>query len=103
MKRIIQAAALVLMLSFNGCAQMFTSKTTVNVEVTDGQKICKASYTSDKEQEGMEATICGGKIKTAKSGTLESVVEGVTELQKELAGILGKLTDAAKAGAMAGS
>jgi len=82
---------------------MFTSKTTVHVKVTDGTKVCEADYTSDKEQEALEATICGGKIKTAKAGTLESVVEGVTALQHELAGILGKLTDVAKAGALAGS
>lgn len=80
-----------------GCAQMFTSKTTVSVEVVEKDKTCRASYTSDKEQEGLEATICGGKIKAAKSGTLESVIEGVTALQRELAGILSKLADGAKA------
>lgn len=79
-----------------GCAQMFTSKTTVSVEVTEGEKSCKASYTSDKEQEGLAAEVCGGKIKAAKSGTLESVVEGVTALQRELVSLMNKLADGAK-------
>lgn len=96
---IIIAAILVLpaILTLPGCAQMFTSKTNVSVEVVEKDKTCRASYTSDKEQEGLEATVCGGKIKAAKSGTLESVIEGVTALQRELAGILSKLADGAKA------
>lgn len=104
MKLFIHAFLLCLLLSLAGCAQMFTSKTTVHVEVTDGAVVCKADYTSGKEQEDLVATICGGTIKTAKSGTLESVVAGVSALQNKLADTLGKLTDAAaKAGALSGS
>lgn len=89
-------ACLVILL-LTGCAQMFTAKTTVSVETgPDGR--CIASYTSDKQQEGLEASICGGAIKTAQSGTLESVVAASLQTQALLLQMLQQL--ATKAGAL---
>ena len=97
---------LVLALALTGCAQGFTAKTSVSVSVSpDGS--CQATYTSDKEQVGLEAEVCGGKVKVDKSGTLESVVAATAASQAELIKMLNKLTDlipaAAKAGVLAGS
>jgi hypothetical protein len=62
-----------------GCA----SRTSVNVEVRpDGT--CIANYTSDKEQMGLEAAICGGNVKVDKSGTLESVVAAQSAIIQKL-------------------
>jgi len=92
---------LILILTITGCARMFTSATTVHVETINKQgDSCKADYTSDKEQEDLKAKVCGGTISTAKSGTLESVVEGVTALQRELTGLIGEFLKGANAGAL---
>ena len=59
---------------------MFTAKTTVSVSVSpDGT--CNATYSSDKEQLGLEAEVCGGRVKVDKSGTLESVVAATLAAQ----------------------
>ena len=51
-------AILLCVMTLSGCAQMFTSKTTVTVEVVkkDGET-CKAEYSSDKEQQGLSGNI----------------------------------------------
>jgi hypothetical protein len=85
-----------------GCAQMFSANTKVHVETTaDGA--CTADYSSSKEQEGLEASVCGGRIQTAKSGTLESAVAAAMQLQLKLAGILEQLTPLLKNAAAAGA
>jgi len=90
-----------------GCgANYFSAKTAVTISVaTDGT--CTATYTSDKEQMGLEAEVCGGRVKVDKSGTLESVVAaslGATlKMQEMLQGLLQNAAAAAKMGALAGS
>ena len=107
MRQWIEALGLVLMLAATGCgANYFSAKTQVDVMVSpDGT--CQATYTSDKEQVGLEAMVCGGTVKVDKSGTLESVVAATAASQAELIKMLNKLTDliptAAKAGVLAGS
>jgi hypothetical protein len=89
---------IVLMLALTGCAQMFTSKTNVTVEVLP-DKTCRATYSSDKEQLGLEASICGGTVKVDKSGTLESVVASSLALQMKVVDLIQTLTAAAKTAA----
>ena len=99
--------ALVALLFIVGCgAQNYTAKTTVHVlKSPDGT--CQADYASDKEQQGLEAEVCGGKVKVDKSGTLESVVAAQAASNAALAKILEALTAlipaAAQGGALAGS
>ena len=94
MKQIIGAAAILMLLALEmGCAQMFTAKTAVTVSVSpDGT--CTATYSSDKEQSGLEAEVCGGKVKVDRSGTLESVVAAVAQTQlfilKQIEGLAAK-------------
>jgi len=84
------ALALAALMFVYGCANMFSAKTTVHVEKTaDGA--CKADYSSSKEQEGLEASMCGGDIKTAKSGTLESAVAAALQLNLTMSRILEQL------------
>lgn len=94
------------LITLGGCAQAFTAKTNVSLTVSkDGT--CTATYSSDKEQTGLEASVCGGKVSVDKSGTLESVVAATAVSQAMMLQILNKLTDlipaAAKGGALAGS
>lgn len=92
----IGVALLVLVFAIAGCANMFSAKTTVHVE-NEG---CVADYTSTKEQEGLTANMCGGKIATAKSGTLESAVAAALEVNALLLKqLLPLLQDAAALGA----
>ena len=75
MRLLLTGVALFCLYLLSGCA----SKTTVHVEVrADGT--CVGDYTSDKEQMGLEAAICGGKVKVEKSGTLESVVAAQSQI-----------------------
>ncbi|MNC95809.1 hypothetical protein D3C83_130130 [compost metagenome] len=62
---------------------MFTAKTIVTVEVRpDGT--CIAAYTSDKEQIGLDASVCGGFVKVDKAGTQEAVIAAVLSMQSQL-------------------
>ena len=106
-ENLIIAAAIIVITGFlPGCAQMFSSKTQVAV-LHNPDGTCQASYSSDKEQQGLEAEVCGGKIKVDKSGTMEAVVAASAATQASLARILEALAPlipaAAKAGALAGS
>jgi len=84
------AAMLAALMVLTGCARMFTAQTTVHVEKTaDGA--CTADYSSSKEQEGLEASMCGGDIKTVKSGTLESAVAAALQMQLTMARLLEQL------------
>ena len=100
MKKIILLCAT---LVFIGCnAQGYTAKTVVSVS-TSPDGTCQASYASDKEQQGLEAEVCGGKIKVDKSGTLESIVAAQAANNAALAKILEALLAAARNGALSGS
>jgi len=107
MKRtLVLGMAVWTILVLSSCAQMFTAKTDVAVEtLPDGT--CRATYSSNKEQQGLTADICGGKVAVDKAGTLEQVVAATAATQAELLKMVNKLTDlipaAAKAGALAGS
>ena len=86
-----------------GCgAQNYTAKTSVHVmKSPDGT--CQADYSSDKEQQGLEAEVCGGKVRVDKSGTLESVVAAQAASTAALIKILETLTALIPAGANAGA
>jgi len=74
MKTLLAAAAILMLLALEmGCAQMFTAKTTVTVN-TSPDGTCAATYSSDKEQIGLEASVCGGTVKVDKAGTPEAVI-----------------------------
>jgi len=95
-------SAVCCLLSIAGCASLMTSKTEVEVEhLADGT--CRARYRSDKEQQGLTASVCGGSLTVDKSGTLESVVAATAQTQAAIARIVEQLAAAAKAGALAGS
>jgi hypothetical protein len=70
-----------------GCAQMFTAKTNVQITVSpDGT--CTAQYTSDKEQVGLEASVCGGSVKVDKAGTQDAVIAAVLQMQTQILGMV---------------
>ena len=78
-------AVLVFVVAFSGygCAGMFTAKTTVRVEVRpDGT--CIGDYTSDKEQVGFEAAVCGGSVKVDKASTQDAVIAAVLSIQNQI-------------------
>ena len=86
----LYAAVLAMLLSATGCAQMFTAKTAVSVtQSPDGT--CTATYSSDKEQIGLEAEVCGGKVKVDKAGTQEAVIAAVLQSQIQILGLIDKL------------
>ena len=97
MKYLLFAAFLAVLLSITGCAQMFTAKTTVHYERhPDGTIV--ADYSSDKEQQGLEAHLgTSPSIKVDKSGTLESVVAATLATQLELLKMLKELAAASAA------
>lgn len=100
-ENLIIAGCLVLFLSLTGCARWMTSRTEVhfNVVTKDGTT-CSGEYVSDKEQQGLEAQLCGGTMKVDRSGTLEQVVAKTAELQATLGRIIEQLMPlAAKAAA----
>ena len=108
MKDLLKAAGLALLLAASpGCgANYFSAKTTVAVStMPDGT--CTASYSSDKDQQGLEASVCGGSIKVDKSGTLESAVaasmQATLKMQDLLAQLLQMVPAAAKMAATSGS
>jgi len=82
-ENLIIAGAAALFLMTQGCAQMFTAKTSVQIQVSpDGT--CTAAYSSDKEQVGLEASVCGGSVKVDKSGTHDAVIAAVLSMQGQL-------------------
>lgn len=99
--------AMVALFAMVGCgANYFSAKTSVHVMVApDGT--CQADYTSDKEQQGLEASVCGGTVKVDKSGTLESVVSATLQNSMMMQQLIQQLSTlipaAAKTGALAGS
>lgn len=94
--------ALLVILLPAGCAQMFTSKTQVNVETfPDGR--CVATYSSDKQQQGLEASVCGGIVKVDQAGTLESVVAATIQTQGMILQLMQQLMAGSKTGALTGS
>lgn len=99
----IRLLAVVAIFAMVGCgAQNYTAKTNVHVLVSpDGT--CEAEYSSDKEQQGLETEVCGGKVKVDKSGTLESVVVAQAASTAALIKILETLTALIPAGANAGA
>ena len=92
MKALFIAVYLAIALAvFFGCgARDFSAGTTVTVSV-DKDGNCQASYTSNKEQQGLEAMICGGGVKVDRSGTLESVVAASVSANLKLLEILAQL------------
>ena len=83
MTRLVAALVIIAAFYLSGCAQMFTAKTTVRVErLPDGT--CIAEYTSDKEQIGLEASVCEGNVKVDKAGTQEAVIAAVLSMQGQL-------------------
>ena len=99
----IRLLAVVAIFAMVGCgAQNYTAKTSVHVmKSPDGT--CQADYSSDKEQQGLEAEVCGGKVRVDKSGTLESVVAAQAASTAALIKILETLTALIPAGANAGA
>ena len=94
-ENLVIAFLLAVFLSLNGCAQMFTAKTTVRIEVRpDGT--CIGNYTSDKEQVGFEAAVCGGSVKVDKATTQEAVIAAVLSMQSQ---VLQLIRDQASKGA----
>ena len=91
MRQWIEAFGLALMLAATGCgARYFSAQTQVDVMVSpDGT--CHASYSSEKEQQGLEASVCGGSVKVDKSGTLESVVAASLQSTLKMQEIMGQL------------
>ena len=80
---ILAVLVIVVMFSGYGCAQMFTAKTTVRLEVRpDGT--CIGDYTSDKEQLGFEASVCGGSVKVDKASTQDAVIAAVLSMQSQV-------------------
>ncbi len=96
----IIAAALIVFVCFNsyGCYPMFAAKTTVHVQVLpDGT--CTADFTSDKEENDLVASVCGGNVSVKKAGSQPEVIAAVLNLYQNLANQIATLTAAAKAGA----
>ena len=92
---ILVVLVLIVALSGYGCASMFTAKTTVRVEVRpDGT--CIGDYTSDKEQVGFEAAVCGGSVKVDKASTQDAVIAAVLSMQSQ---VLQLIRDQASKGA----
>lgn len=99
----IRLFAVVAIFALVGCgAQNYTAKTSVHVR-TSSDGTCEAEYASDKEQQGLKAEVCGGKIEVDKSGTLESVVAAQAASTAALIKILETLTTMIPAGARAGA
>lgn len=93
-----------------GCASMFTSKTAASYQVSaDGTKLI--SYTSDKEENGLDATwentpdgnVKLVHIKVDKAGAQESAVAAALQLQVELVKMLQALLPLAQAAAAKGA
>ncbi len=96
----IISGALLLFLAFNGygCYPMFAAKTTVHVQVLpDGT--CMADFTSDKEENDLVASVCGGNVSVKKAGSQPEVIAAVLNLYQSLANQIATLAAAAKAGA----
>jgi hypothetical protein len=93
------AAVIFMLIYANGCAQMFTSKTTVHFETRNSNgDTCIGDYTSDKEQIGLEAIICGGAtIKVDKASTQEAVVAAVLSMQSQMLQFIKEQAAVAKA------
>ena len=92
LKDVLISVGLALVLaSAPGCgARDFSAGTTVTVSV-DKDGNCQASYSSNKEQQGLEAMICGGGVKVDRSGTLESVVAASVESNMKMQEIMAQL------------
>lgn len=98
MRTFLFAAFLALLLSASGCYPMFAAKTTVHVQVMpDGT--CTADYTSDKEENDLAASVCGGTVSVKKAGSQPEVIAAVLTLYQNLANQIAQLTAAAKTGA----
>lgn len=76
MKPLLEAAAILLLCAIEfGCYGLNSAATTVSVVVSpDGT--CRAEYSSNKEQVGLEAAVCGGMVRVEKSGSNEAIAAG---------------------------
>lgn len=83
--------ALEFLLILGGCAPLFTAQTTVHFELRpDGT--CVGDYTSNKDQVGLSATLCGGsQIHVDKATTSEAVTAAVLQLHLRISDLLEKL------------
>lgn len=87
MKPLLYAIGLVLLLSLAGCYGLNSAATTLSVTRSpDGT--CKADYSSNKELLGLEAEVCGGRVKVDKSGSSEAIAAGSIANQALLLEIL---------------
>ena len=85
------AIALSLVLTGCGVAQ-FTASTTASVmKSPDGT--CSATYTSNKDQVGLDAAVCGGTIKVDKSSTSEAAIAAAAQAMAKMQETVGKLVD----------
>ena len=99
---------LISVLFLSGCAQFFTAKTTASYKLPNGPEI---SYSSDKEQTGLDATISldetgklkGFRIRVDKSSTQEEVINATLQMQLQLMKLLETAVNLGKAAATKGA
>lgn len=69
-------------LIFSGCYALNSASTTVKVLKTGDS--CQAEYSSNKEQVGLEASVCGGSVKVDKSGSNDAVIAATLAMQQQM-------------------
>jgi len=104
--------SLAILMSISGCYALNSAKTTARYEITKDGKVI--SYESNKEQQGLDLNLVEkqGQIQSVqihvdKSGTLESLANGILQQQQRLydsiMSLVQSLAPIAAAAAKAGS
>ena len=86
-KNLFAIAGILAALMMQGCYALNSANTSVSVKVSpDGT--CQAEYSSNKEQVGLRAQVCGGEVEVDKSGSSEVIAAGSLANQRELIQLL---------------
>lgn len=84
------SAILLAVMMMQGCYALNSASTNVSVKVSpDGT--CQAEYSSNKEQVGLEASVCGGSVRVDKAGSSEAIAAGSLANQLELIRLIERL------------
>lgn len=107
MKRFLIAWAIGLLLSINGCADMFVTKTRLIYVSPEGRQIDltagKDYEDVDVQWETMSDKTVKARVRIGKAGTPAEAMAGVMRLYERLLDRLDKLAPLIEKGAMAGS
>lgn len=79
-RSVMMLAAILAALMLQGCYEWNAARTQLEVQTAN----CTAKYSSNKEQVGLAAKVCGGEVSVDKSGSSEAVLATLLQVQLKM-------------------